>query len=391
MKHGGWVVMVLVGACSGTPARDGGVTDAGIDGGHDAGLPDAGEDAGFDAGADAGVDAGLDAGLPMACVQRQAALQAALDAALNSQAASAATASLDCPTLTVSSGPLSDAGTLYRIGSVTKTYVSATVITLEHEGALSLDDTLDKWSLPVPDAGAITVRQLLNHTAGLFNYTDDPAVQNAQTISMPVTPEQMVAIAAQHPPYFAPGAGWHYSNTDYVLLGMIVKEATDGGLADAISQRAFGPAHLSHTFLDGEQALDGGLVPGFDQSTDVTHLMDPSWAWAAGAMVAAPSDVADWVFRLYRGEVLPDGGTAELTANAIDTGQGVQYGLGVAILPAAATGGRGVAIGHDGAIPGFQAFAFYFPQKQASLVVTIDSDSADINAVYAALMQALFP
>jgi hypothetical protein len=108
-------------------------------------------------------------------------------------------------------------------------------------------------------------------------------------------------------------------------------------------------------------------------------------------MAATPADVADWVFALYRGDVLPDGGTAELTAHPVNTGMGINYGLGTEIFPASATGGRGPGIGHDGAIAGFQAFAFYFPQKEASLVVTIDSDSADINSVFVTLLQAAFP
>src|SRR5581483_3006460 len=158
----------------------------------DAGTPDAGMP----------VDAGTpDAGPSPECTQRWLDLQTHLNMPNFMHATSVAVASTDCPTYTAYHGPNVTADSLWREGSVTKTYVTAAVVKMAGDGAFSLDDTLDTFSLPVPDAGTLTVRELLNHTSGIFNYTEDPAF--GAMPRTPTTPEQLVAMATAHPPYFA--------------------------------------------------------------------------------------------------------------------------------------------------------------------------------------------
>jgi len=112
----------------------------------------------------------------------------------------------------------------FRIGSITKSFVSTVVLQLADERRLTLDDTVERW-LPgvVPNGGAITVRQLLNHTSGLYSYTDLPFY--LQLLREPLRtwqPLQLVQLAVAHPPLFAPGTSWSYSNTNYILLGLII-------------------------------------------------------------------------------------------------------------------------------------------------------------------------
>src|SRR5262249_52370998 len=153
------------------------------------------------------------------CEQLVPMLQAAVDSTRRSPAAAVAIATPQCM-VTVVSGQAVAADSLFRIGSETKMYIAATILSLAHDGKISLGDTLDRWTLPVPNGSGITVRQLLNHTSGIYNYTEDPGFQDPATRQTEQRPEALVALATQHPPYFAPGTGWRYSNTNYILLGM---------------------------------------------------------------------------------------------------------------------------------------------------------------------------
>jgi D-alanyl-D-alanine carboxypeptidase len=364
-------VVLAVAACAPSPV----VMDV-DDGGT---LPDAGA---VDSGApDAGApDAGTpDAGPSPECTQRWLDLQTHLNTLNLARASSVAVASTDCPTYTAFHGPSVTADSLWREGSVTKTYVTATVVKMAGDGAFGLDDTLDTFSLPVPDAGTITVRQLLNHTSGIFNYTEDPLFgAMPQTLT---TPGQLVAMATAHAPYFAPGAGWHYSNTNFILLGMLIEAKSGKPLHEALLPRP------PHTFLDGEEPLGGTLVPGFSSGNqDVTNKYNPSWTWAAGGMVSTMAAQADWIQALYSGQVLNAAETASLSASPV----GESYGLGTQIIPAGFSGGLGISLGHSGDIDGYHCMAFYFPVEGRTMAVAVDSDALDPNTLFADLMtQAL--
>src|SRR5256885_14289786 len=141
----------------------------------------------------------------------------------------------------------------FRVGSVTKTFVAAVVLQLVGEGKLSLDDTVEKW-VPglVPGGDAITVRELLNHTSGIFDYLND----GDSTVLRPYlkgdlghvwTPRALVGVASKHPPHFPPGSGWSYSNTGYIVLGLIAEAATGDSLGAELKRRPFEPLRPSPT------------------------------------------------------------------------------------------------------------------------------------------------
>jgi D-alanyl-D-alanine carboxypeptidase len=338
---------------------------------------------------DAGADAAIDT-LATPCTELAPRLQAAMDARRKSPSASL-TIMLPSCALTLTSGQPVPMDALFRVGSETKMYIVSAVLSFVHERSLTLDDTLDRWALPVPAASTITVRQLLNHTSGLYNYTSDPAFLNPATRATMQTPEALVALATQHPPYFAPGAGWHYSNTNYILLGMIAQKVGGKALAEILRERILAPNHLEHTFFAGGEAVGGTLVPGFDTSgADVTNLYDPSWAWSAGAMVASTADVARFVEDLYAGAVLAAPERAALTANPVETGQaGFQYGLGTVILSSSITGAAGIGYGHAGDIFGYHSLALYFPAQQLSIAVVVDSDADEVDDVFWAVLRVI--
>ena len=343
-------------------------------------------------GAADAMDATSSADASAACVQRAATLQAALDAASATHAAALGIATADCPTLSLVGGEGVASDSLFRVGSVTKTYIAAVIVSLAREGTLSLDDALDEHALPVPEASGITVRQLLNHTSGIFDYTDAPACEEPATRQTPQAPEALVALATAHPPYFAPGTSWRYSNTNYILLGMVAERVSGASLGEIVRARALDPGQLAHTFFDGEEPLVGTLAPGYSASgTDVTNLYHPSWAWAAGAMVATVGDLADWATALYGAAIVDEAGRALLTESPVDIGGGISYGLGTMITSAAIAGNAGVGIGHGGDISGYHTMAFYFPAKQTTIAAAVTSDAASANDVFVAALDALFP
>jgi D-alanyl-D-alanine carboxypeptidase len=266
------------------------------------------------------------------------------------------------------------AGDRFRVGSVTKSFVATLALQLVGEGRLGLDDNLERW-LPglVPGGEKITVRQLLNHTSGLYNYTDDLPEPPRR-----FRPRDLVAMATGHKPLFAPGTQFSYSNTNYILAGMIVERVTGDPLADQLQRRIFQPLGLGDTQLPTTQRALGGphargyappdkdwqVSDGPARLVDVTE-MDTSWGWAAGAMVSTTADLAHFYQALLGGQLLPPELLKQMrtTVDASQLGHGTRYGLGLEVLRL----GCGVELwGHGGSLEGYQTTAFSTPTPAAS-------------------------
>uniref|UniRef100_UPI001C60334C serine hydrolase domain-containing protein n=1 Tax=Nonomuraea rhizosphaerae TaxID=2665663 RepID=UPI001C60334C len=224
----------------------------------------------------------------------------------------------------------------FRIGSASKAFTATVVLQLAAEGKLSLDDTVDKW-LPGlvkgnnNDGGTITVRHLLNHTSGIFNYGNDK--EEFAKFSGPAwlehrydayAPEQLVKIGLRNPRSFeAPGDGFVYSNTGYVLAGMIVEKVTGRTLAGEIERRVVRPLGLTGTYLPGKETKIRGPHPRhystlFAAETDakVYDVTDQSATigWAAGGMVSTVADLNRFTSALLRGTLLPPAQRREMFA-----------------------------------------------------------------------------
>ncbi len=384
-------------ACGGSGAGAPPPGDAGSPTPGDASRHDAAKPGEKDAPAETSKDAPPDmASGP--CVSLGASLTKALDAALpgsGSPGAVLAVKTASCRIVlaagtSTKSSPMSPDDVL-RVGSVTKTFVSAAVLRLVNMGKLALDDTLDAWSPEFPNASAITVTELLNHTSGAFDYTQDSTWQSTiQTHPGTVwTPQQLVSIAAGHPPAFAPGASWGYSNTDYILLGIILEKVTGKNAGQVLHEQAIDLAGLEWTSFPGYEPIRGALAHGYATTgADVSTLYDPSYAWTAGAVVASAGDLADWAVALYGGSILP-AASLSLMLTPVPTGTaGEEYGLGVFILEPSITGG-GVAWGHPGDINGYHTQMFYFPGAKTAVVGMVNSDAGDPNAISLAALDVL--
>ncbi len=224
----------------------------------------------------------------------------------------------------------------FRVGSVTKTFVAAAVLKLVAERRLTLDE-------PVPEAGGIPLRRLLNHTSGIYNHSDDPRVFEHGLLTR-WQPQELVAISREHPPYFAPGAGFHYSNTNYVILGQVVERVT-GRPLDAALERRWLP---DTAYEEGPRVRR--LAPGPRQNT--------SWAGASGALVSTARDLDRFYRALMRSPLAA-------TMQTLDPVAG-PYGLGLFKVQASC----GWFWGHNGEVPGYLAHAYTDGKRSAVVLVT---------------------
>ena len=227
----------------------------------------------------------------------------------------------------------------FRVGSVTQSFVATVVLQLVGEQRLALEDSVERW-LPgvVPNGTGITVHQLLNHTSGLFAYGGDSDFV-AAAVRDPLrvwTPREIIAIATAHPPHFAPGADWSYSDTNYFVLGLIVEAATGHSLASEIRARIVTPLRLGATSLPSGPRIAGRHAHGYflRPLVDVS-VGSPSIDWAAGGLVSNAGDLAGFFRALLGGRLLrPDLLWLMRTMIAApQLGAGNAYGLGLQRMP----------------------------------------------------------
>ncbi|MET7689038.1 serine hydrolase domain-containing protein [Streptomyces sp. NPDC005483] len=260
-----------------------------------------------------------------------------------------------------------------RIGSETKTFTATALLKLVDDGRLGLDDPISDYVRNVPNGSHITLRHLAEMRSGLFPYTDDADFQH-DLLSDPkrsFTPQQVLAYGFRHKNTFAPGTQFQYSNTNFVLLGLVVEKVSGQRLADFIEKRVLRPARLSHTLLPNRSEFPQPHPHGYTDQTlsgAVTDSTDwnPSWAWAAGGMISDLRDLHRWARIVATGTLLrPQTQAQRLTM--LPTGHpGTSYGLGIF-----ESGGW---IGHNGSIPGYETVTVYLPSKKATLVLMINTD-----------------
>jgi D-alanyl-D-alanine carboxypeptidase len=280
-----------------------------------------------------------------------------------------------------------------RVGSITKTFVAVVVLQLVAEHRLRLDDPVQAW-LPgvLPHGAGVTVRQLLNHTSGVPDYLPRVAQVYATQPGSWLwhwSPRQLTALVADQPPLFPAGQQWSYSNTDYVLAGMLVERVTGRSLAGELDRRVLAPLGLRDTSLPTDTlrppspAARGYLPDPAGVPQDVT-LWNPSAAWAAGGLVSTVDDIARFYRALLTGALLPPAQLAQLL-DYVDAG-GFGYGLGIFVLDTPC----GPAIGHNGAVYGYAADAFTSPDGTRQVILASNLYPAASLTVQESLIATLF-
>lgn len=292
-----------------------------------------------------------------------------------------------------------------RIGSVTKTMNATVVLQLVDEGKLSLDDTL-AGTMPeistFPYADEMTIRQMLSMRSGAFDYLGDPSVFQgvAAEPTRSWTPDEMIDTSLAHEPAFAPGEGFAYSNTNYILLGMIVEKLTGQPIAETFRQRLFEPLGMAQTSLPSDVGLPEPFARGygvgvtFSGATPVPQLTDelrdwtrfnPTVAWAAGGVISTVGDLRTWLEELVQGSLLSEEVQRErMTFPEVEAGPDAppfRYGLGVASFDG--------MVGHDGSIFGYEAFIGQEQDTGTSIVTLINVSPSPANASAFGLAMAI--
>jgi D-alanyl-D-alanine carboxypeptidase len=312
------------------------------------------------------------------------------------------------------------AGDHFRIGSNTKTLTSTVILQLAQEGKLSLDDPIDTYIPGVPNGDKITIRNLSEMRSGLFSYSFDTTVNNTldQQPQKIWTPQELIDIAFSHPVNSGPGEEFNYSNTNIILLGMVIEKLTGTTASQAFQERIFTPLGLQDTSLplppdsaipnphpqgysfgsntstidtyalsaeDEKRALAGTLLPNNET------MANPSWAWTAGGAISTVADMKTYV------EALVDGGLldAQMQKTRMDSIQ--------AMDPAMPTSGYGLGIakfdtlyGHDGQIPGFMTFMGHDPDTGLTIVIgtnlaTVPGGEGSALAILKGLIPIFYP
>jgi D-alanyl-D-alanine carboxypeptidase len=323
-------------------------------------------------------------------LESQDALNAALEQSFSDSGAPGVVAAVETPedtwvgTLGVgdlaSEEPMS-ADMHQRIGSVTKTFTVSLLLQAAADGLLSLDDTIDRYVEDVPNGDEITLRQMANMTSGIASYTFNEQFQE-ELFSRPEgvwKPQELAQIGIEDSPAFDPGTEFQYSNTNTVLLGLVLEQVSGKPIGDLYREGIIEPLGLQQTsFPNADPAFpdphpQGYTLQGQDggESLDATDW-NPSWGWTAGAMISTVEDMLVYGRALGTGEgLLPP----EQQAERLNSFPGDEvppnsaeraYGLGL---------GREYGwLGHTGELPGFNTAVYYHPELDATVVVEVNSD-----------------
>jgi D-alanyl-D-alanine carboxypeptidase len=276
------------------------------------------------------------------------------------------------------------------LGSVGKTYASAVALQLVHEQRIALDDPISKhlgrepWFARIAHSDRMTVRQLMTHTSGLVRYELNPRF-TADLSANPDktwTPEERLSYLFDAQPPFAPGEGWEYSDTNYIVLGMIIERAGGAPYYEQLRRRILQPFGLRET-VPADSRRVPGLVQGYagasnpfggtdEMIKDGRFAINPQFEWTGGGLAVTAVDLAKWAKLLYEGKVID----ASLMDDLLDgvpakLGPDTRYGLGVIIRPTP----LGITYGHSGFMPGYQTDMMYFPGLKTAIAVQVNSSA----------------
>jgi D-alanyl-D-alanine carboxypeptidase len=253
------------------------------------------------------------------------------------------------------------------------------MLQLADEGKLSLDDPLSKYEPSFPNGANITLRMLLNHRSGIFSYTEDKGFVKTITTEplKPWTPDQLIAIGAAHPPYFPPGTAFDYSNTAYILAGMVIEKVTGNTWEEEVQTRIIDKLGLTHTVLPSGTDIPGKYSHGYtydlgDGLQDITRQQVATWGWSAGGLVSDLADLQICAEAFGSGALLSTAMKKEFfTKTPMPTKPGT---------PPSAFSGLGIGIvngwvGNTGGTYGYTTWMWYVPVKKATVVVFFNETS----------------
>jgi CubicO group peptidase (beta-lactamase class C family) len=264
------------------------------------------------------------------------------------------------------------AGTEYQIASVTKQFTAAAILRLSEEGKLSLDDPVTKYVNGLPQAYAdVTLARLLNHTAGVPNFTEF-----FREFHVPLAPARLIDSLAERPLLFAPGTGFHYSNSGYYLLGLVIETVTGEEYADYLDEQFFTPLGMTSTHYCGElnRPIPTGFVRARGGKSVHADAWDPSILFAAGSLCSTAGDLAKWEVALGEGHILSEASYRLMTTPAPPADVTTRMSYGYAMM--VDTTDAGPYLHHDGAVSGFRAQVAWYPDEHLAVVVLMNQGLA---------------
>ena len=272
------------------------------------------------------------------------------------------------------------ANQLYGVGSISKTFVAAAILQLQEQGKLKLSDPLGKYLSQYPRWSKMTLKQALNMTSGIPNFTEAQEFKNLVNSNPKklILPAQLINIAYAMPDYFAPGQGWHYSNTDYYLLSLVIEKITGQPLEVVLQQRFFKPLKLEHTFYSTgfyPKAVEAQMAHAYMGKEDVTNFNAGLYG-PAGGMVMDSHDLITWTHALFTPGVILNQASIKQLMTTVPVPpsppkpEGAAYGLGIYSLNMP---GIGMVWYYAGVINGYTSTMMWIPAKNEIIVAQVAS------------------
>ena len=274
----------------------------------------------------------------------------------------------------------------FQVASTAKTLTAAVVLQLVEERKLALGDTIDRWFPDAPNAGLITIEQLLRHTSGIVSFNALPTFGTAYR-----TPAEIIALGTAQKPQFCPGTNWSYTNTGYAMLGVIIEKVEGAPLADVFAKRLIRPLSLTHTVMR-RPGVELPVATGHAAGRPVDAPDQYATPYAAGALASTGGDLVRFWHALLAGRVLPEASvhrmfTAMPAMLGPYAGSNSFYGMGVQLYDV--PDGPGLMLGHSGGIEGFTSVVAYVPADDVYIAVSFNEKSVPAEAGLWALLRAL--
>lgn len=274
-----------------------------------------------------------------------------------------------------------DSDTVYRIGSITKTYTSTMIMQLVEQGEISLSDHLSEFFPEIPKADKITVEHLLHHRSGLVSVTSVEEYMNYYTEGS--TRQQMIDRMIEYGTSFEPGEKFEYSNSGYLLLGYIIEEVTGLSYDETLQEMITEPLELERTYYGMDISLDRGEAQSFsygENGWEESPETDMSVPHGAGAIVSTPTEVGLFLDALFDGELV--------SMNSLEKMKNLKdgYGLGIVRIPF----NDKFAWGHNGGIDGFQSTSGHFPEEDLTFVLIGNGVNYSLNDIAIGTLSILF-
>jgi D-alanyl-D-alanine carboxypeptidase len=298
-------------------------------------------------------------------------------------------------------------------GSIGKTYVPAVALSLAHEGKLSLDDKIEKWLGEedwfdrLPNGEDITLRMLLNHSGGLIDHAFDSEAFGRATAEMVrkrdpefyFTPRQLVEFILDKEPLFAAGEGYNYTDTGYILAGMVIEKAGGSTYYEELRSRILQPLGFRYTLPQDTRSVPD-LAQGYGYASadlfgmpvrvveEGKLIFNPMTEWTGGGLYNNPKDMVRWAKLAYEGKVLKKAYLNEILGSTVETspeGGGAKYGLGISIVET----DLGRVYGHSGFFPGYNSRMAYFPDDRIAVAMQINTDQSNIQTYFNTLAKVV--